>query len=238
MKVIDGHVFVGKTIYMNQSPKAVISNMDRLGMEASVVVAPPPGPFYKDANRFVREAARKYPRRLAALYRANPHLEGEAERVKAALTEQGFVGVQLDPTNDGYGINGSIVNPLISLASEHEAPVYIHSGDSIFCPPEYVADVAARFEAVNFVTTMSSRAPRAAQACKNLYLMTHPFPTLAFQSGHAEDFDIDRLIFASESPIGSLEVEIRGVELAGLDPTAREKVLGGNLRRIMILRQG
>jgi hypothetical protein len=237
MKVIDGHVFIGKTIYMDQSPRTVVSNMNRLGVDASVVVVPPPGPFYQEANRFVREATEKHPRRLVALYRANPNLKGEAERVKAALMEKGFVGIQLDPTNDGYGINSSIVDPLVTLAGEHGAPVYIHSGDSIFCPPEYVADLAARFEAVNFVTTMSSRAPRAAKACNNLYLMTHPFPTLGFQWGYAEDFDLDRLVFASESPIGSLEVEIRGVELAGLDPTTMEKIMGGNLRRIMKLNQ-
>jgi hypothetical protein len=235
MKVIDGHVFIGKTIYMDQSPKAVVSNMDRLGVDASVVVAPPPGPFYQEANQFVGEATKKHPRRLVALYMANPNLKGEAERVRAALTEKGFVGVQLDPTNDGYGINGSIVDPFITLAGEHGAPVYVHSGDSIFCPPEYVADLADRFEAVNFLTTMSSRAPRAAKACNNLYLMTPPFPTLAFQMGHSEGFDLDRLIFASESPVGSLDVEMKAVELAGMDQNTKEKLLGGNLQQILEL---
>lgn len=233
MKVIDGHVFLGKTIYMEQSPECLIAKMDRLGVDISVVVAPPPGPFYQDANNFVLEAVQKHPKRLAALYRANPHLKGEADRVRAALTEQGFAGLQLDPTNDGYGVGSPIVNSLISLAGEQGMPVYIHSGDSIFCPPEYVADLAARFEAVNFVTTMSARAPRAAKALNNLFLMSHPFPVLEFQRGHAEEFDLDRLIFASGSPIGSLEVEMKAVDLAGLESFTREKILGENLQRIM-----
>jgi predicted TIM-barrel fold metal-dependent hydrolase len=235
MKIIDGHVFLGKTVYMEQSPMRLVSDMDRLGVDISVVVTPPPGPFYHDANRSVLSTAQSHPGRLAALYRANPLLEGEAERVDEALLGGGFVGVQLDPTNDGYGVNGSAAKQVVGVAERHEAPVYIHSGDSIFCPPEYVADLASSFEDVNFVTDKSARAPRAAQACGNLFLLTYSFPTTAFQSGHTEGFDLDRLIFASESPVGSLDVEMKAVELAGLDEAIREKILGGNLQRILKL---
>jgi len=233
MKIVDGHAFLGRTIYVNQDLDSLTSYMDRLGIEVSVVVAPPPGPFYEDANRIVQEAVRKYPERLVALYRANPHLEGEADRVENALQEQGFVGVQMDPTNDGYGVGNSVVEPIIKAAEEHSAHVYVHSGDSIFCPPEDVADLAAKFEAVDFVMPMSRRAPRAARDRSNLYLMTRPFPTLAFQRGYAENFDLERVIFATDSPIGCPEIELRRVELADLDPEVKLKILGGNLRRII-----
>jgi len=233
MKVIDGHAFLGSSRYMSQSPDELIAEMDRLGVSASVVVAPPPGPFYAAANDFVREAARRFPGRLAPIFRSNPHLDGEAERVRSAL-EDGFKGIQLDPTSDGYGVGSSIMEPIAEVAGEKGAPVYIHSGDSIFCPPEAVADFAKRFGGVKFVTNSSRRAPRAARDCRNLYLTTCPFPTLAFQRGHAEGFDLDRLIFASDSPIGNLELELKGVELACLDQKIGEKILGVNLRRIML----
>lgn len=233
MRVIDGHIFLGKSIYVDHSPESLIADMDRVGIEVSVVVAPSPGPFYEEANRLVREAARRYPKRLVTLYRANPHLQGEEDRVKTALEEQGFVGVQMDPTNDGYWIGSSIVEPVMGVAEELGAPVYVHSGDSIFCPPEDVAELALKFERVNFVTPMSRRAPRAARGRDNLYLMTRPFPTLAFQRGYAENFDLDRLIFATDSPLGSPEVELRRVELAGLENAVKGKVLGGNLQRFM-----
>ena len=58
--------------------------MDRLGVDISVVVAPPPRPFYGEANACVLEAVKKHPGRLAALFRANPHLEGEDERFRDA----------------------------------------------------------------------------------------------------------------------------------------------------------
>jgi predicted TIM-barrel fold metal-dependent hydrolase len=230
MKVIDGHAYLGKSIYMDQSPKRLISDMDRLGVDFSVVVAPPPGPFYREANRYVSSAAQSHPGRLTALYRANPLLEGEEKMVEEALDGGGFVGVQLDPTNDGYGISGQAARQVIGVAERHGAPVYVHSGDSIFCPPEYVADLASSFGKVNFVTNRS-----ATQACGNLFLLTHSFPTIAFQKGYTEAFDLDRIVFASDSPVGSLDVEMKAVELAGLDNATREKILGGNLLRILEL---
>jgi hypothetical protein len=233
MKIIDGHVFLGKTVYVDQSPEDVLSNMDRLGVAASVVVAPPPGPFYDEANMYVREACSVNPGRLMPLYHANPLLEGIDEKVDHALSEQGFRGVKLSPTHDGYGVGGPRTDPVVEKARDHGAPVFIHSGDSIFCPPEYVASLASRFEDVNFVTSMSRRAPRSAEGKENLYLMTRSFPTLAFQRGYSLDLDIDRLVFVSDAPLGSLEVELKGAELAGLTEDAEEKIMGANLIRIL-----
>ena len=232
MKIIDGHVFLGKTIYMKQSPETLIANMDKSSVDLSVVVSPPPGPFYTEANAYVLKAAMKHPGRLAALYRANPHLEGETDRFREAL-ERGFVGLQLDPTNDGYGVGAPMMDPLIEAAKENRAPVYIRSGDSIFCPPEAVADFASRHQEVNFVTSQSRRAHRAVKSCGNLYIITRPFPILTFQRGYADNINLDRLIFASEAPLGNLELELKGVELSKLEDEAREKILGENLRRIL-----
>ena len=234
MKIVDGHVFLGKTIYMELSPEALIADMDRLGVEASVVVAPPPGPFYGEANSRVLEAAERHPGRLAALFRANPHIEGEEGRVRDAL-EGGFRGLQLDPTNDGYGVGAPMMDPLIEAAMDASVPVYIHSGDSIFCPPEAIAEMAGRFRDANFVTSSSRRAVRAFKDCGNVYALAAPFPTLAFQRGYAANMDTDRLVFASDAPLGSLDVQLRGVELSGIEDETREKILGGNLSRILRL---
>jgi predicted TIM-barrel fold metal-dependent hydrolase len=232
MRVIDGHAFLGRSIYMEQSAEALIAEMDRLGVDVSVVVAPPPGPFYDNANDYVMRSVAEHPGRLAALFRANPHLDGQVEKFREALG-QGCVGLQFDPTNDGYGVGSPRMDPLVEAVGEEGVPVYIHSGDSIFCPPEAVADYASRFKGVNFVTTMSRGAPRAARGCDNLYVMTRPFPTLDFQRGHHEGFDLDKVIFASDAPLSSLEVEMRAVELAGLEDALRKKILGGNLGRLI-----
>jgi predicted TIM-barrel fold metal-dependent hydrolase len=237
MTIIDGHAFLGRTIYIEQSVETLIASMDRLTVDISVVVAPPPGPFYGEANACVMEAVKKHPGRLAALFRANPHLEGEEDRFRDALG-RGFSGLQLDPTNDGYGVGSKIMESVVEVAEEEGVPVYIHSGDSIFCPPEAVADYASRFQEVNFVTSLSRRAYRAVKDRSNVYLTTRPFPTLAFQRGHADELDLDRLIFASDAPLGNLDVELKRVELSKIKDETRERILGGNLRRILHIPQG
>jgi predicted TIM-barrel fold metal-dependent hydrolase len=63
--------------------------------------------------------------------------------------------------------------------------------------------------------------------------MTRPFPTLAFQRGYADNMDLNKLIFASDSPLGNLELELKRVELSELEQETREKIIGGNLRRIL-----
>ena len=232
MTIIDGHVFLGKTIYMEQSGETLIANMDRLDVDVSVVVASPPGPFYGEANAYVLEAVKEHPGRLVALFRANPHLEGEEDRFRDALG-RGFSGLQLDPTNDGYGVGGDRMEPVVRVAEEAGVPVYIHSGDSIFCPPEAVADYASRFQEVNFVTSNSRRAFRAVKDCSNIYLTTRPFPTLAFQRGYADELDLGKLIFTSDAPLGNLDLELKRVELSRIEDETRERILGGNLRRIL-----
>jgi len=232
MRIIDGHAFLGRSIYVEQSPQSLLATMDRLRIDVSVVVAPPPGPFYNDANDLVLRNVQKHPNRLVALYRVNPYLEGEKDRVREALNS-GFAGIQLDPTNEGFGVGGPIIEPVIQVAEELGKAVFIHSGDSIFCPPEGVADLASKYDEVKFITPMSRRAPRAAKERPNLFLMTRPFPTLAFERGHAEYYDLDRLIFATDSPLGAPEIELKRVELAGLEYDVKEKILGGNLQRII-----
>jgi predicted TIM-barrel fold metal-dependent hydrolase len=231
--MIDGHAFLGKSIYMEQSSGDLISKMDRLGLKATVVIAPPPGPFYEDANNLIRERAIEFPDRLIPIFRANPHLEGESERVRIALTDQGFRGIQLDPKNDGYGVGDKIMNPIIQIAKDLGIPVYIHSGDSIFCPINAVADYASRFEKVNFITNFSQRDYKVAMNKNNLYLMTRPFPTLMLKRRKTISLDIDKLIFTSDAPIGNLELELKKVELSGLEQEAKDKIFGGNLKRLI-----
>jgi len=37
VRVIDGHAFLGRSVYMEQSAEALIAEMDRLGVDVSVV---------------------------------------------------------------------------------------------------------------------------------------------------------------------------------------------------------
>ena len=63
--------------------------------------------------------------------------------------------------------------------------------------------------------------------------MTRPFPTLMFKRGNTTNLDIGKLIFTSDAPIGNLKLELKRVELSGLKQEAKDKICGGNLKRLI-----
>jgi len=81
--IIDGHIFLGKSSYMEQTKETIIANMEKQGIDTSVVVAPPPGPYYDKANQTVAEAT-KNTKRLIPLYHANPFIEDIASAYRQA----------------------------------------------------------------------------------------------------------------------------------------------------------
>ncbi|MFP3951940.1 MAG: amidohydrolase family protein [Candidatus Bathyarchaeia archaeon] len=231
--IIDGHVYLGHTVYIDYGVDDLLSDMDRLGITKTVVTAPPPGPFYHEANQLIEETVQSYEDSLIGLFKANPQHDVEAEKVEEALESGIYSGIDLDPTNDGYGVGSSIMDPIVDVAGEYNVPVYVHSGDSIFCPPEAVARYASETPDVNFITSMSRRAPEASMDVDNLYLLSNPFPALAFQRGRADRYPVERLIFASEAPLGSQDVELTAVEQAGLEEEVRDMILGGTLLKLL-----
>ena len=229
--IIDGHTFLGKSIYLSQTSNELLKKMDKHKIDFSVVTAPAPGPFYDDANSFVKKEVMKNKDRLIALYRTNPCVKGTVEKLRSNLDNGVFKGIKLDPTNDGYGV-GNFLDDILVVAEDFNVPVYIHSGDSIFCPPESVAEYAKKHPKISFITPRSRRAPQAAEHVNNLYLMSRPFPAVTFQRGNLDYFEIDKLIFISDSPIGNHKVELVAVEQAGLEDKVYQKIMSENIKQI------
>ncbi len=104
MKVIDALSYVGKSLYFKREFKVedLIERMNSNGIEMAVITAPPPGPDYREANKIVYEAVKKYPERLMGFYKINPWFgKEELERAKYAVKEWNFKGLKLDPKDDG-----------------------------------------------------------------------------------------------------------------------------------------
>jgi predicted TIM-barrel fold metal-dependent hydrolase len=63
--------------------------------------------------------------------------------------------------------------------------------------------------------------------------MTNPFPALAFLRGNTENIDVNRLIFASDSPLEKQEIELKRIELANLPFESKVKILKDNVRTVL-----
>jgi len=247
--IIDAHAYVGESIYWRRKFEAedLIKRMDKNGISMAVVTAPPPGPDYQAANKKVYEAVKKYPDRLIGIYRANPWFkEKELERVKIAIKDWGFKGIKLDPQNDAYSAISPLVKPFIELAEKLDVPVYVRTANSQFCPPEAVVFLASTFPNVTVITkhtplgiSLASKSPMA-EKLKNLIFGTHPLRGAhqgidRFLKGLPVLFDPKRVVFTTEVPFGYPELELKTIELTGLDEEIKRLILSENIKRVLKL---
>lgn len=249
MVVIDAHAYVGESVYLKKkfSAEGLIKRMDTNGIDIAVVTAPPPGPDYQEANKRVYEATEKYPDRLRGFYKVNPwYREAELERAETAIKDWSFKGFKLDPKNESYGVSSPLVKPVMELAGKLGVPVFFHTGDSAFCPPEAVAFLAASFPKV---TVMMSHAgsgvrlathPRLAEDLKNIFFGTYPLRgghegVDRFLRGLPKTMDPKRVVFTTEVPFGYPELELKTIELTNIEEDIKKLVMGENIKKILKL---
>lgn len=249
MVVIDGHAYVGESVYLKKKFTAedLIKRMDANGIDAAVVTAPPPGPDYQEANKRVYEATKKYPDRLLGFYKVNPwYGEAELERAETAIKDWGFKGFKLDPKNESYGVGSPVVRPVMDLASKLGVPVFFHTGDSAFCPPEAIAFLAASFPKVTVMMSHTGLGvrlathPRLAEDMKNIVFGTYPLRgghngVSGFLRGLPRTLDPKRVVFTTEVPFGYPELELKTIELTKVEEGIKKLVMGENIKNILKL---
>lgn len=236
MVVIDALTFLGDTIYWRQTAEDLIKRMDKNGIDMAVATPPPPGPDYTEANNKVYEAVKRFPDRIIGFFRVNPHYREKAlKEAEAAVKDWGFKGFKLDPTNEAYGVTSRVVEDVMELARELKIPVYFHTGDSIFCPPEGVGQVARLYPKVTIMMHSSGTAIRVAMSQQNIVLATGPLGGPRFLDRVSERFDPRRVVFSTRVPIGFPELELKIVELSTLSGENKHLIMGENIKRILRL---
>ncbi len=234
--VIDALAFLGETLYWKQSAEDLVKRMNKNGIDAAVATPPPPGPDYTEANRRVQEAVERHPDRIIGFFRVNPHYGEKAqEEMEAAVKDWGFKGFKLDPTNEAFGLYPRAVESVMELARALKVPVYFHTGDSIFCPPEAVGQIAKLYPKVTVMMHGSGSAAMMTQYHENIVLATGPLGGTRFLETALERLDPKRVVFTTRSPIGFPELELRIMELSTISEEHRRLIMGENIKRILEL---
>lgn len=203
------------------------------GYEAGLV-------FHPD-NALVRGIVERVPRAWA-LYWANPRSEGCAEEADEYLEHPKFLGVKMHPLLDSYHPNDPAVHPLARLLVEREVPALIHCGHPIFTLPWSIEELIAEFPEARIVLghmghgniVYINGAIDVAARHPNVWLETSGMPMHTKIKAAVERVGPERVLYGSDAPFHHPSVEIRKVEVSGLEPELVDRVLGENARALFL----
>lgn len=246
MSILDFHVHLGTSIFgYAQTPEALISRMDRLGIAQAVVMAVQPRDYHLEPeNDAIAMAVQQYPTRLIGFGRIDPRLGKEAEmELERCIRHLGFKGLFLHPWEETYPINSTWVKALMPAIRRLKIPVMIAGGHVRVSMASQIADLAAAFPDIPLIATSGGQINISGVALAEAAQMLQENPNVYLETSgiYREDFiedlvpliGIERLIFGSNSPEFSQEFEILRPRRAHLSEAQRQAILGGNARRLL-----
>lgn len=227
---------------------AQVARMDRNGIDLSVSMG-----VYKltpddqrEETDYTAEAIRNYPDRLIGVTYVTPMWGKRAFDEMNHAADLGLRGIKLYAHGQGnYPLDGSFVDPIIQRVRELGWFVIVHTDiDSKVCNPHLALRLAKRHPDVTFIfshmgmnSDVTHFIPEYVKEASNVYLDTSDTPNLPeFVYKTPMNVIPDRMLFGTDAPTLSPEVELKKLEIAeelyGLTKSEKRKILGENAARL------
>jgi predicted TIM-barrel fold metal-dependent hydrolase len=166
-----------------------------------------------------------------------------ANELSRLVEEKGFVGMKLHPLFHAFFPNRPFIRPLMERCRHYGLPVLVHSGHSPYCTPWQVAELAAEYPDISFIMDHMGYqygwvddAIIQAEKYPNIILGTTAMPFHEKIKLAVETIGAHRVVYGSDAPSIHPLPEIQRVRLAGLSPEEETLVLGGNISRLLKLK--
>jgi predicted TIM-barrel fold metal-dependent hydrolase len=198
---------------------------------------------FRECNRWVVEAIKRFPGRVLGYCYVNPGYTREAvEEVKRCVREHGFIGIKL---YNEYRCTEPVVFPIVELAIELGVPILHHAGHSHYVPLEQprisdggqLAELAHRYSEAQLICAHICGGGDWEWTIKAL--RNAPSVFLDTSGSVADDgvvelaartIGVDRLVFGCDMSMTAGMGRIRAAELSEAD---KQKILGGNMTAIL-----
>jgi len=238
MRIWDALAFIGNGIYKKQSEEVLLDRMDEFGVEKSVIapVEEYVTVYNDEGNRCILNACERHPDRFLGYAVANPWYGKRAiDSLRAAL-KSGLSAVYFESSLQGFTISDEIVDPLIEVCAEFDAPVYFHTGTPAFALPFQLHYLALRFPAVRFMMGHCGANDFVADSLPSLYkrdnIWLESSLTLTVTMYSCFCDAPDRYVFGSSTPRSDLGHELEKIRAACDDKEKLEKALSLNLEQV------
>ena len=248
--VIDCHAHLthrGRSTW-KESDRKLIEAADKLGIDrlcCSILTPRRPSTpeGFRECNRWVADAAKRFPGRVLGYCYVNPGYTREAlEEVKYCINDLRLVGIKL---YNEYFSAEPVVFPVVELAIELHVPILQHAGHS-----HYFVEAQPRLSDGGHLAELSQRYPEAMLICGHLggggdwewttKALRHAPTVYLDTSGSvvdegmiemaAEVLSVERLLFGCDMSMTAGVGKIRG---ARLSEEAKRKILGENMEGIL-----
>jgi predicted TIM-barrel fold metal-dependent hydrolase len=246
---------------LDYTPAGLCREMDSNGVDFGVVIQVYESPTPEEALTESRELLRASGGRLRPVVTVDP-TRGESwirDAVTLWEREPAIVGIKLFPGYLPFYPHDPRLAPLYEFAHRRALPVLVHQGDTLdrrgllkFARPIELDEVAVRYPDVRFVlchlgNPWIDEAAEVVYKNENVYadtsgLLAHPsapyFDRMVAQCRQrilqaiTAIGSCDRILYGSDWPLEELRLAISLVEGLDLSPVDREKILGGNARRL------
>jgi len=249
-KVIDCHAHLvhHSRATWEADDRKLIDAADKLGIDqlcCSILTPKRPSTAagFRECNQWMADGMRRFPGRVLGYCYVNSGCGAEAvDEVRRCVEERGFIGVKL---YNEHLCTEPVVFPIVELAIELGVPILHHAGHSHYFVEEqphmsdsgHLAELARRYpEAMLICAHISGGgdwewAVKAARHAPNLFLDTSGSVT---DEGSVEMaasvVGAERVLFGCDSSMTAGVGKIRAADLSRQD---KEKVLGGNMQRLL-----
>ena len=233
--VIDAHVHVGQGAYKQQSVEGLLREMDACGVDRAVICPVEEQIVYynREGNQAMLRYQQAHPDRLIGYAVANPWSGQAGVNELLRALEAGLQGVKFNSSIQGFFIHDTIVHPLIAVAREYGVPVYFHCGTPIYAQPFQLRELSLEFPQVNFILGHAGYADSwtdvipATVDRPNIYLETS-HTAVAVLRGAMDRLGYKRMIFGSNTPVNSIDVECEKWRLMHMEAEIEQAIMGDN----------
>ncbi|MCI4320925.1 MAG: amidohydrolase family protein [Thermoplasmata archaeon] len=246
------------------TPKGLLAELDRAGVGTALAIAIQHAPNVAATLEEGRSLLAESGGRLRLVSTVDPTSGEEkiAEALALWAKSPELTAIKLFPGYLPFYPHDRRLDPVYEFAEQHRLPVMIHQGDTLerngllkFARPIEVDEVAVRWPRVQFVLCHLGNPwvdETAELVYKNLNVWTDcsgllPNPTVRYfretfeqarsllTSVVATVGDADRVLYGSDWPLESIAMAVNLVETLPIPEEEREKILGGNARRLFRL---
>lgn len=184
------------------------------------------------------QAAKAHRGRLIPFATVNPWYGEEAVEELRRAFDAGAAGLKLHPVLQGFSPIDEVARPVVELAVSMGRPMYFHTGTPVHSTPFQALELALSYPEGCFVMGHAAYSDywndvaAAVKVASNLHVETS-LHLASFLRVLVEQLGADRLIYGSDAPRTSMEIEIEKITKYVRDDVTRRQVFSGNLARIL-----